>query len=250
MQNTFNQASAIKLINKNIASTKANGQTFLYIPQIKNKLLITAGVFNPTLTNVTPFFAKNINIRWKGEKFLDLCTGSGFLAILEAQKGAIVTASDINKNALNCAKKNINRLKLNKKIKIIKSDLFSALKNKHFDTITINPPLIPIKEDTLKQNKSLLSTKKNVIKGLNQAMYDPNMTLLKRFFNKVNEHLNKNGRILIVYSNSSEKLKLNSKPIISILCKKYHFKEKKLNSLIKHGEKYTIFEISRMPSTK
>lgn len=79
-------------------------------------------------------------------KVLDLCTGSGAIAISIAKNvpSADVYAVDISEKALGVAKKNAHRLGAN--VKFIKSDLFKELKKTKFDVIVSNPPYIK-KED-------------------------------------------------------------------------------------------------------
>ena len=72
---------------------------------------------------------------------LDLCTGSGAIAITIALKtGATVTASDVSESALSLARENADALGAN--VKFVKSDMFDEIDGK-FDVIVSNPPYIP-----------------------------------------------------------------------------------------------------------
>ena len=88
----------------------------------------------------------NIAKRIDKPQILDLCTGSGAIAISIAKnvQNAEVYAIDISEKALNVASENAQRLEA--KVKFIKSDLFKNLKNMKFDIIVSNPPYIK-KED-------------------------------------------------------------------------------------------------------
>ena len=75
-------------------------------------------------------------------RILDLCTGSGAIAISIAKyvPNAVVCAVDISEKALEVAVENARRLKAN--VKFIKSNLFKDLKEMKFDIIVSNPPYI------------------------------------------------------------------------------------------------------------
>ena len=75
---------------------------------------------------------------------LDLCTGSGCLAVLLAHRfpRARIDAADVSRAALAVAKINLKRYQLGKRVRPVESDLFSALGGKYYDLIVSNPPYV------------------------------------------------------------------------------------------------------------
>ena len=75
---------------------------------------------------------------------LDLCTGSGCLAVLLAHyyPNADVDATDISPDALTVAQRNVADHGLQDRINLIRSDLLSNLTEKTYDLIICNPPYV------------------------------------------------------------------------------------------------------------
>jgi ribosomal protein L3 glutamine methyltransferase len=75
---------------------------------------------------------------------LDLCTGSGCLAILAALAfpNAQVDAVDLSKDALDVAARNVEDYGLQQRIELLSSDLFAALDGRSYDLILSNPPYV------------------------------------------------------------------------------------------------------------
>ncbi|MFP5381521.1 MAG: 50S ribosomal protein L3 N(5)-glutamine methyltransferase [Gammaproteobacteria bacterium] len=75
---------------------------------------------------------------------LDLCTGSGCLAILAALAfpNAGIDAVDLSKDALEVAAKNVADYGLDERIELVESDLFAALGGRTYDLILSNPPYV------------------------------------------------------------------------------------------------------------
>ena len=122
-------------------------------------------------------------------KILDLCTGSGIIAVTlkkELEQVSVdVIASDISKEAIEVAKENSQSHDAT--IKFIKSDIFNNIDDK-FDIIVSNPPYIDRKDEVTMQD--------NVLK------YDPHLALFaeeegmyfyRKIIEKANDYLNENG---------------------------------------------------------
>ena len=78
------------------------------------------------------------------ENVLELCTGSGCLAIMmaDAFPNAVVDAIDISKDALAVAERNIREYKLEGRVNPIESDLYENVPFKKYDLIVTNPPYV------------------------------------------------------------------------------------------------------------
>jgi release factor glutamine methyltransferase len=86
---------------------------------------------------------------FEAPRVLDLCTGSGAIALAVASrlKNATVVATDVSASALEVARRNSQRLGLADRIVFLCGDLFAALEGhaegRPFDLILANPPYIP-----------------------------------------------------------------------------------------------------------
>ena len=121
-------------------------------------------------------------------KVLDLCTGSGAIAIAIAKNSdAIVYASDVSEDALDVAKLNANSLGSN--ITFIKSDLFNNI-NEKFDLIISNPPYIKTDViDTL--SNEVKNEPRLALDGKEDGLY-----FYKEIIKNAKGFLNPNGKLL------------------------------------------------------
>lgn len=122
-------------------------------------------------------------------KVLDLCTGSGAIAIvLNKETDADIVASDISEKALKIAKENADNNSA--KINFIKSDLFENLTNEKFDIIVSNPPYIESEEikklsSEVKDNEPLIA-----LDGGKDGL-----DFYRRIISDAPKFLNKNGKL-------------------------------------------------------
>lgn len=130
----------------------------------------------------------------EGETVLDMGTGCGILAILAARKARKVVAVDINPHAVICAKLNVRIHDFRDKIDVRLGDLFQPIKKKErFDLIVFNAPYLPSSSNDRKS-------------WLDRA-WDGGPTglqLINRFLSEMSQHLEKDGRVLLVQSSLSD----------------------------------------------
>ena len=127
--------------------------------------------------------------RYANGKVLDVGTGSGIQAITALEKTKDVLATDINKESIKHVKQ--------KGVKGIESNLFDKIKER-FDLIIFNPPYLPRDE---REDKISAYSTTGGRKG-----YE----LLIKFISNLKNHLKKDGKALIVFSNLTNKDKIDS----------------------------------------
>ncbi len=160
--------------------------------------------------------AKKINAK----KILDLCTGSGAIAISLAKyiDKSNITAVDISDKALNVAKLNAKNNEVEDRITFVESDLFKNLKKEKYDIIVSNPPYIK-KEVLKKLDKEVQKEPKLALDG----GYD-GLDFYRKIIKNADEYLKFNGYLCfeIGYDQKEdvENLLKEQEKYINITCKK------------------------------
>jgi len=128
---------------------------------------------------------------------LELCTGSGCLAIMlaDAFPNAQVDAVDLSTDALEVAKKNVAEYGLQDRITLYHSDLYDKLPTKKYDLIVTNPPYV---------NSTSMSTLPAEYKAEPQmalAGGDDGMDLVRRIVAGAKERLTPQGALVVEIGN-------------------------------------------------
>ena len=133
--------------------------------------------------------AKKINAK----KILDLCTGSGAIAVSLAKyiENSQITAVDISTKAINIAKLNAKNNNVENQITFVESDLFKQLPKEKYDIIVSNPPYI--KKEII---KSLDKEVQNEPKIALDGGYD-GLDFYRKIINNADEFLKFTGYVCL-----------------------------------------------------
>jgi ribosomal protein L3 glutamine methyltransferase len=123
---------------------------------------------------------------------LDLCTGSGCLAILAARHfpNAEVDAVDISKDALTVAARNVGDHGLEGQIELHRGDLFGPLAGKRYDLIISNPPYVDEAGMALLPQECRAEPKLAFDGGVD------GLDIVRRILDQAGKHLTPNGGLL------------------------------------------------------
>lgn len=125
-------------------------------------------------------------------EILDMCTGSGCIGISIAKniENAKVTLVDISKNAIEIAKKNALRNKVESQLTFIQSNMFEKVEKK-FDIIVSNPPYI--KTDVIpKLDKQVQNEPHIALDGGKDGL-----KFYKIIIEKAKKYLKENGKLIL-----------------------------------------------------
>ena len=131
---------------------------------------------------------------------LDMCTGSGCLAILAAQTfpNAQVVGADISADALDVAAVNRERFGLEDDLELVQSDLFENLQGRKFDLIISNPPYVT--EEAMQS----LPGEYRAEPALALRAGEDGMDVMRRMMPALKEHLTEQGLAVIEIGDGRE----------------------------------------------
>lgn len=151
------------------------------------RLVTLPGVFRPISDTWLLARALDAEALPAGARVLDLCSGSGALAIGAARR-AEVTAVDVSRRAV--ATIRLNAALNGVKVRAVRGDLLDAVPGERFDAIVSNPPYVPAPTDELPTRGS-------------ERAWDAGRdgrALLDRICERAPEHLTPGGVLLVVHS--------------------------------------------------
>ena len=147
LRQEVNYFKAIKrLINGEPIQHITHQQEFMKLNFFVNEDVLIPRTDTEILVEEVIKIARKINAK----KILDMCTGSGAIAVSLAKylDNVEITAVDISEKSLDVAKTNAKNNEIENKITFIESNLFENIVNEKYDIIVSNPPYI--RKDVIK----------------------------------------------------------------------------------------------------
>ena len=139
---------------------------------------------------------------WAVQSTLDLCTGSGCLAILAALAfpESTVDAIDISPDALAVARRNVDDYGLESRVNLIESDAFAAVPGKRYDVIISNPPYVNA------ESMAALPEEYRREPQLALASGEDGLDFTRILLREANDHLNPGGLLVVEIGNNRDEL--------------------------------------------
>lgn len=131
---------------------------------------------------------------------LDLCTGSGCLAILmaEAFPAATVDAVDLSSDALAVARRNVTDYGLEDRVHLIQSDLLDGLGDRRYDLIICNPPYVTA------NSMAALPAEYRHEPELALAAGDDGLDIVRRLLATASAHLTRHGLLFVEVGHNAD----------------------------------------------
>ena len=191
----FRELISSRLRNKPIAYLTGKKSFWKYEFEINDKVLIPRPDTELIIEQVLKIYKNKNNIN-----FLEVGVGSGciILSILKEKKSFLGKGIDLSKDCINICKNNAFKLKVDDRLKLIKSDIDNFSSGK-YDLVISNPPYVK-KLDLNKLDKDVIN-------------YEPRLALdggldglskIRKIIKKTSELIKLNGKLIIEIANDQK----------------------------------------------
>ena len=139
---------------------------------------------------------------WAVGRVLDLCTGSGCLAILAAQAfpEARVDAIDLSPDALAVARRNVDDYQLGSRLRLVESNAFAEIAGERYDVIISNPPYVNA------ESMAALPEEYRREPELALASGEDGLDFVRIILKEAAAHLNTKGVLIVEIGNNQQEL--------------------------------------------
>ena len=139
---------------------------------------------------------------WAVGSVLDLCTGSGCLAILAAQAfpEARVDAVDLSPDALAVARRNVDDYQLGSRLRLVESNAFAGVAGERYDVIISNPPYVNA------ESMAALPEEYRREPQLALASGEDGLDFVRIILKEAAAHLNPKGVLIVEIGNNQSEL--------------------------------------------
>ena len=139
---------------------------------------------------------------WAVGRVLDLCTGSGCLAILAALAfpEARVDAIDISTDALAVARRNVDDYQLAERLRLVESNAFTGIAGERYDVIISNPPYVNA------ESMAALPEEYRREPQLALASGEDGLDFTRLILKEATAHLNPKGVLIVEIGNNQHEL--------------------------------------------
>ena len=191
----FRELISSRLRNKPIAYLTGKKSFWKYEFEINDKVLIPRPDTELIIEQVLKIYKNKSNIN-----FLEVGVGSGciILSILKEKKSFLGKGIDLSKDCINLCKNNAFKLKVNDRLKLIKSDIDNFSSGK-YDLVISNPPYVK-KLHLKKLDKDVINYEPRI--ALDGGL--DGLSKIRKIIKKTSELIKLNGKLIIEIANDQK----------------------------------------------
>ena len=198
------KTAIVKLIDQRISTRKPSAYLtgtayFCGLPFIVNEaVLVPRSPFAELIEHGFSPWLDQIDVN----RILDLCTGSGCIAIACAYAfdNILIDAIELSSEALEVAQQNCKKHQVESQVQLIQSDLFSALTDQKYDLIVSNPPYVSELE------MQDLAPEFHQEPRLGLTSKENGLAIVKQILKEAIDYLTPQGLLIVEVGNSAEAL--------------------------------------------